>query len=122
MHARGEQVDFALVDGLHTYDAVQADARALLAAGACHTTTIVFHDTAHAGVRAGLEDLDLPAHPKVGLWLPDFVPGYRVKDDPALSEEIRGHAFNGLGLLVLDPDFHPTANGHEAFVPFADLR
>jgi hypothetical protein len=122
LHARGEAVDFALVDGLHTYDAVQADARALLAADACHTTTIVFHDTAHAAVRAGLTDLDLPAHPKVGLWLPDFVPGYLVRDDPALPEEIRGRGFNGLGLLVLDPEFRPAAGGHEAFVPFAELR
>jgi Methyltransferase domain len=122
LHARGESVDFALVDGLHTYDAVQADARALLAADACHTTTIVFHDSAHAEVRRGLEDLDLPAHPKVGLFLPDFVPGYRVRDDAALSAEIRDRAFNGLGLLVLDPHYHPSANGHEAFVPFSDLR
>ncbi|HEV7496279.1 class I SAM-dependent methyltransferase [Baekduia sp.] len=122
LHARGEAVDFALVDGLHTYDAVQTDARALLAADACVATTIVFHDTAHAEVRRGLEDLQLDEHPKVGLWLPDFVPGYRVRDDATLSEEIRGRAFNGLGLLVLDPDFRPQANGHEAFIPFAQLR
>jgi hypothetical protein len=121
LHARGATVDFALVDGLHTYEAVQADARALLAAEACHTTTIVFHDTAHAGVRAGLTDLDLPAHPKVALWLPDFVPGYLVRDDPALSEEIRGRGFNGLGLLVLDPGYRPETTSHEAFVPFSEL-
>lgn len=122
LHARGEAVDFALVDGLHTFDAVQADARALLDADAVHTTTIVFHDTAHAGVRAGLDALDLPRHPKVALWLPDFVPGYVVRDDAALPEEIRGRAFNGLGLLVLDPEWRPDATGHEPFVPFADLR
>lgn len=122
LHARDEAVDFALVDGLHTYDAVQSDARALLDADACRTTTIVFHDTAHEGVRAGLTDLDLPSHPKVGLWLPDFVPGYRVRDADDLPDEIRGRGFNGLGLLVLDPGFRPAATGHEPFVPFADLR
>ena len=122
LHARGEAVDFALVDGLHTYDAVQADARALLAAEACMATTIVFHDTAHAEVRRGLDDLKLDEHPKVGLWLPDFVPGYHVRDDATLPDEIRGRAFNGLGLLVLDPEFRPEANGHEAFIPFAQLR
>jgi Methyltransferase domain len=122
LHARGEAVDFALVDGLHTYDAVQADARSLLDADACHTTTIVFHDTAHAGVRAGLEALDLASHPKVSLWLPDFVPGYLVRDDDELPEEIRGRGFNGLGLLVLDQAYRPPTSGHEMFVPFADLR
>ncbi|HET6506352.1 MAG TPA: class I SAM-dependent methyltransferase [Baekduia sp.] len=122
LHARGEAVDFALVDGLHTYDAVQADARSLLDADACHTTTIVFHDTAHAGVRAGLDDLDLPSHPKVSLWLPDFVPGYLVRDDDELPEEIRGRGFNGLGLLVLDQAYRPETSGHEIFVPFDRLE
>jgi hypothetical protein len=85
-------------------------------------TTIVFHDTAHAEIRRGLDDLKLGEHPKVGLWLPDFVPGYHVRDDASLAEEIRGRAFNGLGLLVLDPEFRPEATGHEAFVGFAQLR
>lgn len=122
LHAEGLEVDFALVDGLHTYDAVRADARALLDSGACRATTIVFHDTAHAEVRRGLDELGLPEHPKVGLYLPDFVPGYRVRDDPQISDEIRGLGFNGLGLVVLDPDWRPPATGHEQFVAFPALR
>jgi cephalosporin hydroxylase len=122
LHARGEEVDFALVDGLHTYDAVQADARALLAAEACRATTIVFHDSAHDEVRRGLEDLRLDEHPKVALFLPDFVPGYVVRDGEHISQEIRGRSFNGLGLLVLDPGWRPTATSHEDFEPFPALR
>jgi hypothetical protein len=95
----GRHVDFALVDGLHTYDAVLADARALLASDACRHTTIVFHDSANGAVRAALEDLDLPSHPKVAAAILDFVPGYLVRPDATASA---GEQWNGLGLVILD--------------------
>jgi hypothetical protein len=120
--AAGEHVDFALVDGLHTYDAVTLDATALLASEACAQTTIVFHDAAHAEVRRALEDLALPEHPKVALTLLDFVPGFLVRDDPALSDEIRGRSFNGLGLVVLDAGRHGGPQGQAEFVPVPDLH
>jgi len=123
LHTTGRHVDFALVDGLHTYDAVTADATALLDSSACTHTTIVFHDTAHAEVRRALDDLDLPHHPKVGLALLDFVPGFLVKDDPQLTEEIRGRAFNGLGLVVLDPGRDGAdATTQTEFVPAPELH
>lgn len=119
--AAGQEVDFALVDGLHQYDAVTADARALLDADACRQTTIVFHDAAHDEVRRALEDLRLAEHPKVALYQPDFVPGYVVRDDPAVSDEIRGRSFNGLGLVVLgDHPYGPS--GHEDFVAVPELH
>jgi hypothetical protein len=120
--ARERRVDFALVDGLHTYDAVTADAEALLESPACERTVIVFHDSAHADVRRALEDLKLRDHPKVGLALLDFVPGYVVRDDSAVDEEVRGRSFNGLGLVVLDATHHGGPTGHEAFVSFPELR
>jgi len=78
LERRGQHVDFALVDGAHTREAVRGDARALLESGACRQTVIVFHDSAHAGVRAALEDLALPDHAKVAVALLDLVPGLLV--------------------------------------------
>jgi methyltransferase family protein len=120
--AAGRHVDFALVDGLHTHDAVTADAWALLDSPACTRTVIVFHDSAHAEVRAALEDLDLREHPKVGLCLLDFVPGYLVRSTPDLGEDIRGRAFNGLALVVLDPERDAHASGHDEFVSLPELH
>ena len=118
----GRHVDFALVDGAHTREAVRADAAALLAADACRQTVIVFHDSAHADVRAGLEDLDLPEHPKVALALLDCIPGYLVQAHH--DAELVGQAFNGLALVVLDADRDPHARGYDApeFVPVPALH
>jgi hypothetical protein len=118
----GLQVDFALVDGAHTREAVRADGAALLATSACRQTVIVFHDSAHADVRAGLEDLALPDHPKVALALLDCVPGYLVHAhaDP----ELVGQAFNGLALVVCDAERDPQARAYDApeFVPLTELH
>jgi cephalosporin hydroxylase len=115
-------VDFALVDGAHTREAVRADGAALLAADACRQTVIVFHDSANADVRAGLEDLDLSAHPKVALALLDCVPGYLVQAHH--DADLVGQAFNGLALVVLDADRDPHARGYDApeFVPVPELH
>jgi hypothetical protein len=98
----GRHVDFALVDGAHTGEAVRRDCEALLASGACRHTTIVFHDSANGEVRGALEALDLPHHPKVAAAILDFVPGYLVRADAAANA---GEQWNGLGLVVLDE--HP---------------
>ncbi len=96
--AGGRHVDFALIDGDHSYEGVRRDATAVVDSDACRQTVIVFHDTANAEVRAGLESLDLAAHDKVALCIWDFVPGYLV---------VKGHphhphaAWNGLGLVIL---------------------
>jgi len=97
--AAGEQVDFALVDGDHSAEGVARDARALLDSDACRTTTIVFHDAANDDVRAGLESVGFETHPKVGLAMLDFVPGFLVEKGVYAM-----HIWNGLGLVVLDPD------------------
>jgi 2-polyprenyl-3-methyl-5-hydroxy-6-metoxy-1,4-benzoquinol methylase len=93
----GRHVDFVLVDGDHTAEGVERDARALLEADACRQTVIVFHDAANDEVRAGLDALGLAGHPKVALALPDFVPGYVVENGPRRFE-----IWNGLALVVLD--------------------
>jgi Methyltransferase domain len=96
--AAGRNVDFALVDGDHSSEGVERDARALLDSDACRETTIVFHDAANDDVRAGLARLDLPAHPRVSACLLDFVPGYLCRPDhPRFPAAI----WNGLALVVL---------------------
>lgn len=105
--AAGRHVDFALVDGDHSYEGVRRDTLAIVDSDACRRTVIVFHDSANDVVRAGLESLDLAAHPKVALCMWDFVPGYLVvKDHPDYSHA----AWNGLGLVVLDDDAERAAS------------
>jgi 2-polyprenyl-3-methyl-5-hydroxy-6-metoxy-1,4-benzoquinol methylase len=104
---RGRNVDFALVDGDHSAEGVQRDARALLDAPACRQTVIVLHDAANDEVRAGIEALGLAEHPKVALMLPDFVPGYVVANGPR-----RLQIWNGLALVILDEN----RGGNGAFV------
>jgi Methyltransferase domain len=99
-------VDFALIDGDHSFEGVQRDTRAILDSAACRHTVIVFHDAANDEVRGGLEAMDLPSHPRVALCMLDFVPGYIC---------VAGHAtyplaiWNGLGLVVLDDRFGAEA-------------
>jgi hypothetical protein len=102
--AEGRQVDFAFVDGDHTREGVKRDLAAILASDACRKTVVTMHDTANDEVRAGIEELDLPHHPRVAMCVLDFVPGYLVVRD----HEVYSHAaWNGLGLLVLDADRTP---------------
>jgi hypothetical protein len=96
--ATDRHVDFALIDGDHSRNGVKRDTMALVDSDACRMTAIVFHDTANDDVRAGLEDLDLPSHPKVALCMLDWVPGYLVVAD----HDVYAHAaWNGLGLIIL---------------------
>jgi hypothetical protein len=97
--AAGRHVDFALIDGDHTFDGVQRDTAAVLGSAACRHTLIVFHDAANDDVRGGLDALNLPSHPKVALCMLDFVPGYIGVPDHAVYPLA---IWNGLGLVVLD--------------------
>ncbi len=102
--AAGRHVDFALVDGDHTFAGIQHDILAILASDACRCTAIAIHDTSNDVVRAGLDAMDLPSHPKVALCMLDFVPGYMVVEE---DESYSLMAWNGLGLVVLDPAAQP---------------
>jgi hypothetical protein len=94
-------VDFALIDGDHSFEGVKRDALAVVNSDACKRTVIIFHDTANDEVRAGIEAAELHKHPKVGVCLLDFIPGYLVVE----GHEIYSLAsWNGLGLVVLDPE------------------
>ncbi len=97
--AERRHVDFALIDGDHTSDGVQRDIIAVLDSGACKQTVVIFHDTTNDDVRAGLDALDLPRHPKVALCMLDFVPGYLVVEH---HPQYPHAGWNGLGLVILD--------------------
>ena len=107
--AAGRHVDFALVDGDHTAEGVQRDMTALLDSDACATTVIAIHDTANDIVARGLDAMDLRHHPKVALCMLDFVPGYIVVEG---HEAYSLDAWNGLGLVILDPAAPAVAFAH----------
>jgi Methyltransferase domain len=114
----GRDVDFALIDGDHTFEGVQHDLEAVLASDACRHTIVLIHDTANDVVRAGLDAMDLPARPKVALCMLDFVPGYMVVEGhPVYSLD----AWNGLGILVLDPGAGGPALVMDDRISVADL-
>lgn len=93
--AEGRSVDFALVDGDHSYDGVKTDLEHLLAADSVSRTVIVLHDTMNEDVRAGIESVAFERMPKVAFTDLNFVMQYQ---DAAALEELWG----GLGLVVVD--------------------
>jgi hypothetical protein len=105
--AQGRNVDFALVDGDHSTEGVRQDMEDLLNSPATGDTLIVMHDTMNEVVRAGLEETDLEAWPKVAYVELDLVAGYLFRE-PALFGELWG----GLGLVVTSRE--PRAPGGHA--------
>jgi hypothetical protein len=88
-------VDFVLVDGDHSSEGVRRDIEDLLNSPATSDTLIVIHDTMNEVVRAGLEQVEFEAWPKVAYVELDFVPGYMF-----LEESLLGELWGGLGLVV----------------------
>src|SRR5262249_49570062 len=114
----GRHVDFALIDGDHTFEGVQHDILSVLASDACRQTVVLIHDTANDIVRAGLDAMELPAHPKVAVCMLDFVPGYMVVEG---HEAYSLDAWNGLGMLILDPGASGPAVTMDDRISVADL-
>ena len=73
--AEGRNVDFIHLDGDHTAAGIRADIEPLLASHAIRRSFILIHDSFNPEVRAGIESLRLPEHPKVRGFDLDFVPG-----------------------------------------------
>jgi hypothetical protein len=93
--AEGRNVDFALVDGDHSYDGVKKDLQHLLDSDAVGRTVIALHDTMNEDVRAGIESVPFERIPKVAFTDLNFVLQYQ---EAAALEELWG----GLGLVVVD--------------------
>jgi cephalosporin hydroxylase len=95
--AAGRAVDFALVDGDHSFAGVAGDLRALLESPSTARATIVVHDTINEEVRAGIESVGLDDYEKVVYYELDFVPGYMYAQGV-----VRGTVWGGLGVIVCD--------------------
>jgi cephalosporin hydroxylase len=90
-------VDFALVDGDHSYDGVIADIRMLLGSPCTARSVILVHDSTNAEIRAGIEAAGIEECDSVVYFEPDFVPGYVYRAGVA-----RHMAWGGLALIICD--------------------
>jgi hypothetical protein len=101
--AEGRTVDFALVDGDHSFEGVAGDLGALLASSAARRTVILVHDSMNAEVRAGIESVGLDSHRHVVYFELDFVPGYVYRIGAAANT-----AWGGLALVVTGAERSPA--------------
>jgi hypothetical protein len=119
--AEGRHVDFALVDGDHSYEGVRADLSCLLNSPATRCCAILVHDTMNAEIRAGIESLRLEDYAKVVYYELDFVPGYMYAEG-----DCRGAVWGGLGLVLTDRDRalgYPLGPRQSRYVePFAFMQ
>jgi cephalosporin hydroxylase len=95
--AAGRTVDFALVDGDHSFDGVLGDLRVLLGSPSTARAVILVHDSTNEEIRAGVESAGLDSYEKVVYYEPDFVPGYIYRVGAA-----RHAAWGGLALILCD--------------------
>ena len=93
----GDQLDFVLVDGDHSYEGVKRDLELLLGSPCAARAVILVHDTMNAEVRAGVESVRCERYPGVVYYELDFVPGYVYRKGIA-----RNTAWGGLGLILTD--------------------
>jgi hypothetical protein len=95
--AAGRLLDFALVDGDHSFEGVIGDLRALLDSPCTARAVILAHDSMNEEIRAGLEHAGLDDYQKVVYFEPDFVPGYLYRVGAA-----RHAVWGGLALIICD--------------------
>jgi Methyltransferase domain len=88
-------VDFALIDGDHSAEGVHRDLANLLDSDTTQSSVILLHDTMNQEVRAGIEQVELPARAKVIYYELDFVAGYEFA-----GGHFDGQLWGGLGLVV----------------------
>jgi hypothetical protein len=75
-HQKDLLVDFALVDGDHSTEAVRQDLQTLISSPALSHSLILLHDSANDRVRRGLEQVDCAQSPGVVFVDHDFFPGH----------------------------------------------
>ena len=95
--AAGRRLEFALVDGDHSFDGVIGDLRAVLDSPCTARSVILVHDSMNEEIRAGLEHAGVERYEKVVYYEPDFVPGYLYRVGAA-----RHAVWGGLALIVCD--------------------
>ena len=97
------RVDFALVDGDHSFEGVIGDVRALLDSPATDRAVLLVHDSVNEEIRTGLEHAGIEDYRKVVYYEPDFVPGYVYRTGSA-----RQMAWGGLALVICDQRRSPA--------------
>lgn len=90
-------LDFALVDGDHSFEGVIGDLRVLLDAPCTARAVILVHDSMNEEIRAGIEKAGLEDYEKVVYFEPDFVPGYIYRVGAA-----RHTVWGGLALIICE--------------------
>lgn len=95
LEAEHRDVDLALIDGDHSAEGVRQDLANLLDSSVTRSTLILLHDTMNAETRAGIERVELSAHPKVVYYELDFTPGYEF-----VGGHFHGQVWGGLGLVM----------------------
>lgn len=93
----GRSVDFALVDGDHSFEGVANDIRMLLHSPTTARAAILVHDSMNGEVRAGIESVALEQYEQVVYYDLDFVPGYMYRNGSA-----RNSIWGGICLILCD--------------------
>lgn len=93
----GRLVDFALVDGDHSFEGVAADLRALLTSPVTSRTVILVHDSMNPEVRAGIQSVGFDDYENVVYHELDFVPGYTYAEGA-----VRDSTWGGIALVMTD--------------------
>lgn len=97
--AQDRNVDFVLVDGDHSTEAVRADLNALLDSSALRRTTILMHDSFHPLVRAGIEAAEATAREKVVACELDLVAGGVCQ-----AGIFEGQPWGGFAMVLVDEE------------------
>jgi hypothetical protein len=117
----GRAVDFALVDGDHSYDGVAKDLRVLLQSSTTRRSVIFVHDSMNAEVRAGIESVGLDDYEKIVYYELDFVPGYIYREGLA-----RHAVWGGIGLILCDAQrsaaYSPSPRQWRYYEPYAAIH
>ena len=117
----GRPVDFALVDGDHSFEGVANDLRILLRSPTTARSVIVVHDSMNEEVRAGVESVALDDYDKVVYYELDFVPGYMYRSGSA-----RHAVWGGIGLILCDahrsPAYSPSPRQSRYYEPYAAIH
>jgi hypothetical protein len=93
----GRPLDFALVDGDHSFEGVTRDLQTLLDSPCTARAVILLHDSMNEEIRAALESFGLEHHERIVYYELDFVPGYVYREGSA-----RNAVWGGLALILCD--------------------
>jgi hypothetical protein len=119
--ADARSVDFALVDGDHSFEGVANDLRVLLGSPVTARSVIVVHDSMNEEVRAGIESVGLGDYQKVVYYELDFVPGYMYRGG-IVDQAVWG----GLGLIVCDTHrskaYDPSPRQQRYYEPYPAIH